>query len=177
MQLAPVFLFFADQPLEAIVRSADSSRTTHGAVAAVDAYRYLGALIVGAVEGASKDELAAPRYSPVRGYWDAHPPTSEIDRVASGSFLKGPPDIMGSGHVVRSLETALWAFFRSDRYREGCLMAVNLGDDADTTGAVYGQLAVAYYGGNAIPSAWLGRLARRQVIEDLADKLHATGHH
>ncbi|MDP2644144.1 MAG: ADP-ribosylglycohydrolase family protein [Desulfobacterales bacterium] len=71
----------------------------------------------------------------------------EIDEIACGSFKrKEPPQIVGSGYVVKSLEAALWAFARSSSFREGCLFAVNLGDDADTTGAIYGQLAGAFYG-------------------------------
>jgi len=81
---------------------------------------------------------------------DEHPLTSEIDEIARGSFRhREPPDIEGTGYVVKSLEAALWAFHRGGSFQEGCLMAVNLGDDADTTGAVYGQLAGAYYGEKA----------------------------
>ena len=53
---------------------------------------------------------------------------------------------------------------------EGCLLAVNLGDDADTTGAVYGQLAGAHYGEQSIPEIWRTKLARRDVIESLAER-------
>ena len=70
--------------------------------------------------------------------------------------------------MVRSLEAALWAFYRSDSFREGALRAVNLGDDADTTGAIYGQLAGAYYGVNAIPRDWVERLALREYINEKA---------
>lgn len=55
-------------------------------------------------------------------------------------------EIRGTGYVVQALEAALWAFQNSNSFEEGCLIAVNLGDDADTTGAIYGQIAGAYYG-------------------------------
>jgi ADP-ribosylglycohydrolase len=172
MRLAPVPLFFGERPQEAIERSAESSRTTHGAKEAVDGCRYLGALLVGAVSGASKEELLSERYCPVTGYWEEHPLAPRIDRVASGSFKrKEPPEIKGSGYVVQSLEAALWAFHRSDSFEEGCLMAVHLGDDADTTAAVYGQLAGAFYGEEEIPERWLAKVAYRGTIEDLAEKL------
>ena len=45
---------------------------------------------------------------------------------------------------------------------------MNLGQDADTTGAVYGQLAGAYYGADAIPAGWRDLLARRKDITRLA---------
>ncbi|GIV97273.1 MAG: hypothetical protein KatS3mg057_1930 [Herpetosiphonaceae bacterium] len=76
MRLAPVPLFFAGDPSLAIERSADSSRTTHAAPAAVDACRYLAALILGALQGASKEELLAPFFCSLPGYWEAHPPRS-----------------------------------------------------------------------------------------------------
>lgn len=172
MRLAPVPLFYADDPQEAIERSAESSRTTHGATAAVDACRYLGALISGAANGVEKKELLSDHYSPLPGYWIENPLVGEVSEVAGGSFKRRePPEIKGSGYVVRSLEAALWAFARSGYFEEGVLLAVNLGDDADTTGAVYGQLAGAFYGEEAIPEAWRALLARREVIEDLAERL------
>jgi ADP-ribosylglycohydrolase len=174
MRLAPVPLFYSQNLPEAIVKSAESSRTTHGATAAVDACRYLGALLVGAVNGAAKESLLSERYSPIPGYWQKHPLVKEIDEIAAGSFRRRqPPEIKGTGYVVKSLEAALWAFFCSQSFEEGCLLAVNLGDDADTTGAVYGQLAGAYYGERDIPESWRSRLAQRPLIESLADRLFA----
>jgi len=69
------------------------------------------------------------------------------------------------------LEAALWAFHRSTSFRDGSLLAVNLGDDADTTGAVYGQLAGAFYGERGIPEEWRSKLSRRFLIESYADRL------
>ena len=69
MRLAPVPMFYAAAPLQAIEKSGESSRTTHGAPEAVDACRYLGALIVGALKGIPKEELLTDHYSPVPGYW------------------------------------------------------------------------------------------------------------
>jgi len=50
---------------------------------------------------------------------------------------------------------------------------VNLGDDADTTGAVFGQLAGAYYGEDSIPQSWRDKLAKKRLIESFADQLFA----
>jgi ADP-ribosylglycohydrolase len=177
MRLAPVPMFFAGQPLEAIARSADSSRTTHAAPAPVDACRYFGGLIVGALSGATKDELLSPRYCPAPGLWEREPLCPEIDAVAAGSFKsQEPPQIKGTGYVVKSLEAALWAFDRSASFEHGCLLAVNLGDDADTTGAVYGQIAGAFYGESGIPKSWRSKLALRETIESFADKLWQLAH-
>ncbi len=152
--------------------SGESSRTTHGATACIDACRYLGALIAGAVQGASKAALLSPRYAPVAGLWERRPLCPEIDDIARGSFQqKSPPAIVGSGYVVKSLEAALWAFAQSSTFREGCLLAVNLGHDADTTGAIYGQLAGVYYGIDGILPEWLEPIAHADLIRELADKL------
>lgn len=174
MRLAPVPLAYAKRPREAVEKCAESSRTTHGAVAAVDACRHLGGLLMGAVNRVSKDELLSERYSPVPGYWAESPLAPEIDEIARGSFKhREPPEIRGTGYVVKSLEAALWAFYRGDSFREGCLLAVNLGDDADTTGAIYGQLAGAFYGEQGIPESWRVRLAQRPLIESFAEQLFA----
>jgi ADP-ribosyl-[dinitrogen reductase] hydrolase len=100
------------------------------------------------------------------------PLCAEIDEIARGSFKrKEPPEIVGSGYVVQSLEAALWAFYRSSTFEEGCLLAVNLGNDADTTGAILGQLAGAYYGVAGIRNEWRECLAHADLIHQLADDL------
>jgi ADP-ribosyl-[dinitrogen reductase] hydrolase len=173
MRLAPVVLWFATDPAEAIRHAGESSRTTHGAATAVDACRYFAGLIVGALRGIGKEELLSPRWSPVPGLWEHSRLSDEVDEVAAGSFKRRvPPEITGSGYVVRSLEAALWAFHHSDDFRNGALLAANLGDDADTTAAVYGQLAGAYYGSEGIPQRWVDLLALSDVIEQIADRLH-----
>lgn len=179
MRLAPVVLAFAGAPAMAIERAADSSRTTHATPAAVDGCRYLAALLLGALYGEPKAALLAPRYSPIPGYWDQHPLHPAIDAVAGGSFKeKQPPEIRGTGYVAASLEAALWAFFHSQSFSDGCLLAVNLGDDADTTGAVYGQLAGAFYGEQGIPAPWRARLAQHDLIIQLAQQLaHLSATH
>ncbi len=172
MRLAPVPLFFCRQPEQAVERAGDSSRTTHATPSAVDACRYFAGLLVGAVLGAGKEELLSPHFAPLPGYWKEHLLVPEIDSVAAGSFRqKEPPAIRGTGHVVRSLEVALWAFSRSSSFKEGCLLAVNLGDDADTTAAVYGQIAGAFYGEDGIPARWRMLLVCSDLITGLADRL------
>ncbi len=172
MRLAPVPMFYGNDFSEAVSQSALSSKTTHGTETAVDACRYLGGLLYGALHGASKRELLSDHFEAVSGYWQGSPLCPEIDGIARGSFKdRQPPEIRGSGYVVASLEAALWAFNKTDSFREGCLLAANLGDDADTTAAVYGQIAGAFYGEQGIPQEWRDRLAMRDLIERLADRL------
>lgn len=172
MRLAPVPMFYALQPEEAIKRAALSSQTTHGAQTSVDACRYLAGLIVGALHGVEKETLLSAAYCPMAGYWDDNPLHEEIAEVATGSFKhREPPDIMGTSYVVRCLEAALWAFYKGDNFETCCLLAANLGHDADTTAAVCGQLAGAYYGEKQIPKNWLDKLAFRDMIVSFAEKL------
>jgi ADP-ribosyl-[dinitrogen reductase] hydrolase len=165
MRLAPIAIRYANSPdLGRMV--ADSSRTTHAAPAAVDACRYFASLLTGALQGVDKSRLLSP------DWWDGDRMEDEVADVVAGSFTrKEPPQIQGTGYVVRSLEAALWAFYRTDCFEDAVLTAVNLGDDADTTGAVCGQLAGAYYGEQAIPQWWVEPLSLQAQIKQYADEL------
>ncbi len=172
MRLAPVPLAFINQPELAISYAKDSSCTTHGTREAYDACRYFAGLIIGSVEGRSKEELLSPGFCPVSNIWKEKPLAQKIAAISDGSFKeKDPPEIRGTGYVVDCLEAALWAFYRSSDFKTGALLAVNLGDDADTTGAVYGQLAGAFYGVDGIPRDWRDKIAMRSLIEEYAGKL------
>ena len=165
MRLAPVPMFYANDIDAAMDRAGHSSATTHAAAEPVAACRYMSVVIVRALKGASKEEVLAPLQI------DGLP--EKIAAVASGSFkTKQPPEIRGTGYVVDSLEAALWAFHNSDNFADGARLAVNLGDDADTTGAVYGQIAGAFYGETGIPQHWRDVLAMRDTIEDFATRLY-----
>ncbi len=152
MRLAPVPIFYFSSQGDAVSNAGKSSMTTHGHILTVDACRYMAGLIVGAMPGHSKENMLSRRYHPVHGQWSTHELAPEIDEIARDSFKhKNPPEISGSGYVVKSLEADLWAFYRSDTFEDGALLAFNMGADADTTGAVYGQIAGAYYGEKGIP--------------------------
>ena len=173
MRLAPVPLVYAGDLRMAVEKSGESSRATHGALEAIDSCRYFGGLIAAAVTGTDKDEILSRLQPDEPSYWKEYPLCEKVAAIANGSFkVKAPPDIRGTGYVIASLEAALWAFYTTNSFRDGCLRAVNLGDDADTTAAVYGQLAGAHYGASAIPSEWIQELTQRPLIESFAAKLH-----
>ncbi|WP_424316469.1 ADP-ribosylglycohydrolase family protein [Haloferula sp.] len=174
MRLAPIAMFFANRPSEISDAAAASSRTTHGAKEAVDACRYYAALIAGALHGVSKDDLLAPGFSESFCGLDGSALAPAIAGIEAGEFKgKSRDEVRGSGYVVQSLEAALWAFWNSESFEEGALLAVNLGEDADTTGAVFGQIAGAFYGEEGIPQNWRGILAWHDQIQRIADQLHA----
>jgi ADP-ribosylglycohydrolase len=110
MRLAPVPLAFRANFGLAIHAASESSRTTHGSPSAVDACRYFAGLLLGALGGRSKEEILSAFFclGPDPDYWRRHALSSEIAEIASGSFKqKEPPEIIGAGFVVRSLEAAL----------------------------------------------------------------------
>ncbi len=101
--------------------------------------------------------------------WTGDP---RIAAIAAGRWRAKQRDAIGSsGYVVHTLEAALWATARTASFEEAVILAVNLGEDADTVGAVTGQIAGAMYGASAIPERWLHLLAWRDEIEAAADAL------
>ncbi len=174
MRLAPAPLAFAGEPEQAMVFAGESSRTTHAAAECVDACRYFAGLLLAAVGGMSKAQILNNNYEPAMAHFLRNPLSGKVAAIAGGSFaVKEPPQIRGSGYVVHTLEAALWAFHGTDTFRDGALKVVNLGEDADTTGAVYGQIAGAYYGADGIPAEWRAKLAMRELIEQRAAELCA----
>jgi ADP-ribosylglycohydrolase len=167
MRLAPVVLAYHDT-LELLENAANSSRTTHGSDVCVDSCKALALIINAALDTNNKDKVLSP------DLFDGvflHPKVFDV--VVGCSYkTKNPPDINGDGYVISTLEAALWAFYHSTNFKDGCLSVVNLGQDADTTGAVYGQIAGAFYGESGIPIEWLNRLYQKEMISDYAKELH-----
>jgi len=169
MRLAPIPLFYYPDSAAAEAFAADSSRTTHGAGECVDASRLLARMLVRALAGQSKESVAFGASEDFSG-------SPKIVAIARGEYWrKTEAEIRGSGYVVASLEAALWCFVHTETFRDAVLCAANLGDDADTTAAICGQLAGAFYGESGIPEAWLERLTMRQEIGELAERLAAHG--
>jgi len=167
MRLAPVPMFYAADPQQAEHFSMESSRTTHGTQQCLDACRLMGRILWRALNGLEKEDVALGDRHTFIG-------TEKIVAIARGEYRqKTESEIRGTGYVVDCLEAALWCFTHSSNYREAVLMAANLGDDADTTAAVCGQIAGAFYGASGIPQPWLHKLAMREEIEALAQKLYS----
>ena len=129
--------------------------------------------------GGNKDAFtrALPIFEDVSdaGFWTQGPLHPEVEAVARGSWRrKEPPAIKGTGYCVDALEAAVWAVAGATDFKTAILRAANLGDDADTTAAIAGQLAGARFGASGIPELWLELLAMRHRIETLADGLHAA---
>jgi ADP-ribosyl-[dinitrogen reductase] hydrolase len=172
MRLAPVPMYFFPHPDRAVYFAGESSRTTHGARECVDACRLFGAMLLDALKGADWEKILFEnsfRNAPAGAL------AKNIHFLAQGVYRhKTESEIQGSGYVVDCLESALWSFMISDSFEDAVLKAVNLGDDTDTTAAVCGQLAGAFYGASNIPAEWLDRLVMVGDIGWLADELRAA---
>lgn len=119
------------------------------------------------IHAEDRDEVLSPDWKPLKQLNDIRPLHPLIQEIAHGSFRqKQPPAIHGSGWVVKSLEASLWVFHDASNFDEAVLHAVNLGDDADTTGAICGQLAGAYWGESGISESLRTGLARMDMLEE-----------
>ena len=170
MRLTPVPLFFYRSPEIAVEYSGISGRITHGDDKAYDACRYYGALIVAALNNVKKKDLLSNTFYADHKEWFGNKALhQDIMSIAQGSYKKsgGYNDgIRGKGYVVSALEAALWAFWSDDdSFEKGALNAVNLGDDTDTTAAIYGQLAGAYYGYKELPNKWVKLIYASKFVE------------
>ncbi len=171
MRLAPIPMFAYPDPSSAIHFSGDSARTTHAAPECIQASQLFGAMLHQALAGLDRDAILFDL--PLSDEWMAAL-SPRLASIARGDYRnKTEDEIRGSGYVVECLEAALWCFYQTGDFRAAILKAVNLGDDADTTAAVCGQLAGAYYGEFGIPESWRRRLALHDLIAGLADRLWA----
>ncbi|NBB23575.1 hypothetical protein GVM20_00360 [Porphyrobacter sp. SLTP] len=167
MRLAPVALRHWHEPQTLRDVAARQSRTTHAAPEAVDACVAYADLIAEAIAGQPRSHILRPRHDDYAG---------KIADIMAGSWRgKHRSQIRGSGYVAHSLEASLWCVARTSSFAEAVILAANLGEDADTTAAITGQLAGALYGASGIPGEWLAKLAWRERIETMASTLFATG--
>jgi ADP-ribosyl-[dinitrogen reductase] hydrolase len=165
MRLAPVAVrYWRDrEKLRAV--AALQSRTTHGAREAVSACVAYAELLADAIAGEPRQSVLAPRSGDY---------AAKLGEILQGSWRgKARDQVASSGYVAHSLEAALWSIGRTDNFRSAVLTAANLGGDADTTGAIAGQLAGALYGASGIPKDWLRKLSWRSRLTQTAEGLFA----
>jgi ADP-ribosylglycohydrolase len=170
MRLAPVPIRYAQlypEKLDELSRLAEeSSLPTHASEQCRSACRYLATVLAALINGEDRHAVLSSDWKALRILDQIKPLHPLIQEIALGSFRqKQPPAIQGSGWVVKSLEASLWAFQDARSFEEAVLRAVNLGDDADTTGAVCGQLAGAFWGESGIPESLRAELARSDILE------------
>lgn len=166
MRLAPVPVAYHHNLSKTIQHAINSSRTTHGSPLCLDSCGWLAALLHRLLQGMSKTQALDPCHYPAQ--------TSELQRLQQGHWqTKRYQELNGSGYVIDCLEAALWCFWHTADFASCVLAAANLGNDADTTAAVAGQLAGAFYGHQAIPAHWREALFMETDMVQLADALFA----
>ncbi|WP_247488612.1 ADP-ribosylglycohydrolase family protein [Bradyrhizobium sp. 17] len=157
MRLAPIAVFAAHDRSEAVRLAHRQSMLTHANRLAASACEFFATLLVEAMRGTDRNTVLRSRF------WFSHP---ELNAIAAGNWIgKTRDEISSSGYVISTLEAALWCVHRTSSFEEAIILAVNLGNDSDTVGAVTGQLAGAIYGRSGIPTRWLEQLAWREDIE------------
>jgi ADP-ribosyl-[dinitrogen reductase] hydrolase len=170
MRLAPAVLYAHPDATAVAQLARASSATTHAAVEALECCELFAELLGLALSGAPHHAVTQACIS--------RPTSPSVAALAAQTYRhKAAEHISGSGYCVESLEAALWCFAQSTSFEETVLRATNLGDDADTTAAIAGQLAGAFYGVDGIPAHWLERLCMKDEIARLATALHDLPRH
>lgn len=167
MRLSPIVLFAHKDPALLMDLAEKQSALTHGAAESIESCQLMALTIADALNGKTRADVMRPRA------WEG---TEKVSAIAAGKWRdKTRDEIKSSGYVIDTLEAALWCVDKTDSYEEAVILAVNLGEDADTVGAVTGQLAGAIYGVDAIPERWMKPLAWKEQLTDIAAKLHVLG--
>ncbi|MGD9502100.1 MAG: ADP-ribosylglycohydrolase family protein [Methyloceanibacter sp.] len=165
MRLAPVAIRYWNDAAKRREAAARQSRTTHGAAEAVDACIAFADLLADAIAGKPRIEVLRARDEPL---------ADTIATIMKGSWRgKQRKEIASSSYVAHTLEAAIWSMATTGDFRSAILLAANLGDDADTTAAVTGQIAGALYGLSGIPGDWKERVFWSERIQILGRQLVA----
>lgn len=169
MRLAPVpmFLYCKDDCIYILKRCADQSAMTHPSSESIECSMIMGAIINKILSGEKDkmkilnfttllDEDSKRMYDEMYKHYNCRP-NKRIEQIKEVLYKESPESLIsGDGYCVYTLEAALWAFLTTDDFKSGLKKIVSLGDDTDTTGAVYGQIAGAYYGIDNIP--WVDKI-------------------
>lgn len=165
MRLAPIVMFYALNEKNVLHYSGESTRTTHGAQEAIDCSRLFGLQLRQAILGHEKlriIEVSSADFT-----------SKKVEALVAKQYIsKNVSQIKATRFAADSLEAALWCFWHTSTFEDAVLKAANLGGISDTTAAICGQLAGAYYGAQSIPSAWIKKLAMADEICELTDKLY-----
>lgn len=167
MRLAPIPIYYFGDIDACIKAAGESSRTTHGSMLCIDSCKLFGYLIHKAFSASSKDEI----FENIPGNFCV-----ELHSIANFSFKNlDYEELTGSGYVIESLISALWCFYHGHNFKDSILLAANIGNDADTTAAICGQIAGAYYGYSEIPKDWRESITEAGEIKQLALELYWAG--
>jgi len=165
MRILPVALAFGDDP-ELVEMASAVSSLTHAHERSRFCCAFYCLVVSDLLQGRSVEEATAFAWDALDHRWSFSPEERPLfdalrpDRL----FARSEDEIRSSGHVIDTLEAALWTNARHEDYASAVLHAVNLGDDTDTTGCVAGGLAGLVHGEDGIPAPWLEVLAKRDDL-------------
>lgn len=168
MRLAPVVIATVQCPIAETVKIAQvSARETHYSWEAEAGTEIFAATLRQAMELEDKEKVVrVAKFSTGEVYDEI------LARVLENSERNCRTRLEDlGGYVVDALAIAFWGFRNFESFEDGMRAVIKLGGDTDTNGAIYGQLAGAHYGYEAIPEAWRKDLLREGEIRELADKL------
>jgi ADP-ribosylglycohydrolase len=171
MRILPIALAYADDP-DLIVKASEISSLTHAHERSRFCCAFYCLVACDLMHGGSIEEATAFAWEILDHRWTFSPaerPRFEAlhpDRL----FAHSEETIRSTGHVIDTLEAALWVNARHDDFSDAVLHAVNLGDDTDTTGCVAGALAGILHGEGAIPAEWIESLVKRGELLALAER-------
>ena len=182
MRLAAVPMFLNDKEdcVFTLSACAYQSSMTHPSSQSTECSMLMGAIINNILNGERDktkivsfellDENSKQMYKELYEKYGCHE-NGRIESIKKVEYAGVDVDkISGDGYCVCTLEAALWAFLSTDNFKDGLKKVVALGDDTDTTGAVYGQIAGAYYGLSQIP--WRDKITWSEKIHEIAEKIY-----
>jgi ADP-ribosyl-[dinitrogen reductase] hydrolase len=180
MRILPVGVYFAAlSPSEIIEYAHRASSLTHRHPRSAIACGFYCLMVSSLLRGNNPDSAYREAIrDALRAYDDRQPYVDEFPhfaRLLSG-WIGGLEEgrVESGGYVIHTLEAAVWCLLTTNTFKEAVLKAINLGGDADTTGAVTGGLAGIWYGSDAIPEEWISATARKDDIEALFGKFLAA---
>ena len=165
MRLAPIPIYYFGEGKETARSMAKkSSMTTHASVECLESADLMSDVIWDLLHGARREDiLKTPRDDFT---------SQKVRDISCKTFVhKTRNEIGTSGYVVHTLEAALWAFLRTVTFEDGMYELASMGKDVDTVCCVYGQIAGAYYGFNAIPSRWVNALQKKEMVSKVVSDL------
>lgn len=177
MRILPLVFYIIDKPIsERYQITKQVSSITHGHIRSVISCFYYLEFARHLILGSDKFEI----YKKLQTEISTHLKSLSINPEEISLFSRilennifdlNEGQISSSGYVLHTLEASIWCLLTTDNYKNATLKAVNLGEDTDTTAAVTGGLAGLLYGFGNIPDNWIKQLARKDAIEDLAERL------
>ena len=181
MRILPLAIYLQDKPIDQrFCITKEVSGITHSHIRSVIGCFFAVEFVIQLLKSKDKCDAYYEAQNIVRDYLhliDIKSTEIELyNRILFDDISRIPEqDIYASGYVLHTLEASLWAFLTTDNFKEAVLKAVNLGNDADTVGAITGGMAGLFYGVEQIPEEWINQLVRTKDIENLGMRYEIVG--